>query len=600
MENFIVSARKYRPVTFNEVVGQSAITNTLKNAIKNNHLAQAFLFTGPRGVGKTTCARVFAKTINCMNLTSEIEPCNECESCKSFNSSSSFNVHELDAASNNSVEDIRRLVEQVRIPPQVGQYKIYIIDEVHMLSTAAFNAFLKTLEEPPAYAKFILATTEKHKIIPTILSRCQIYDFNRITTSDISLHLNYVAEKEGITTEEEALHIIARKADGALRDALSIFDQMVSFCGNNITYESAIENLNVLHTEYYFSLIDHVLRGDISSTLLLYDEVISKGFEGHHFINGIAEHLRNLLVVKDPQTVQLLEVAENTKSRLLEQSKLCSLRFLIDALSIASQVDINYKLVIDKRIFMELNLMKLCDLSGNIPQNQPIAPPPVKQAANNPISTPAPAVQKKTEIEKVEVVSQPTPKPEAKLPVEKPEEKTEKPITETPEKVEFKKPLSSGLKKSGGYGLSIKADIENAQTELDKVIESVAEDTESYDTAVKIIDPVELKMAVIDYSEKIEEDEKAFSIALNANRITIKENNIVHLVFTNSTLDNSDLKMNLKQYLQERFENKQIQISTEIINEEVTHRDEPMENYLKMKEKNPVVEKIRSQLDLNF
>jgi len=300
MDKFIVSARKYRPSTFNEVVGQSSITNTLKNAIRNNHVAQAFLFTGPRGVGKTTCARIFAKTINCMNLTPELEPCNECESCLSFNSSSSFNVHELDAASNNSVEDIRRLVEQVRIPPQVRKYKVYIIDEVHMLSQAAFNAFLKTLEEPPDYAKFILATTEKHKIIPTILSRCQIYDFNRITLGDIASHLRYVADKEGIDADDEALHIIAKKADGALRDALSIFDQMVSFSGKKITYEAAIENLNVLDEEYFRRLTDYVLRGEITESLLLYDEVISKGFEGHHFINGLAGHFRNLLVVKRP------------------------------------------------------------------------------------------------------------------------------------------------------------------------------------------------------------------------------------------------------------------------------------------------------------
>ena len=447
MENFIVSARKYRPTTFNEVVGQTAITNTLKNAIKNKHLAQAFLFTGPRGVGKTTCARVFAKTINCMNLTAAIEPCNECESCRSFNTSSSFNVHELDAASNNSVEDIRRLVEQVRIPPQVGEYKIYIIDEVHMLSQAAFNAFLKTLEEPPAYAKFILATTEKHKIIPTILSRCQIYDFNRITNKDIASHLQYVAHNESIEAEEEALHIIANKADGALRDALSIFDQMVSFSGNKITYEATIENLNVLHTEYYFKLIDYVLNGDIASTLLLYDEVISKGFEGQHFINGVAGHLRNLLVVKDPQTAELLEVAENTRSRYVEQSQYCNILFIIEALKITNEADIHYKTVIDKRVFMELNLMKLCQLSGKLPQENTSTPAPsitqhkpIAESKKTAIESPKAKEEVKATQPKVNKENtEPTPRAvESPKASPQPEQKPKTPATAAPAKEELK------------------------------------------------------------------------------------------------------------------------------------------------------------------
>lgn len=593
MENFIVSARKYRPITFNEVVGQSAITNTLKNAIKNQHLAQAFLFTGPRGVGKTTCARVFAKTINCMNLTPEIEPCNECDSCLSFNSSSSFNVHELDAASNNSVEDIRRLVEQVRIPPQVGQYKIYIIDEVHMLSQAAFNAFLKTLEEPPSYAKFILATTEKHKIIPTILSRCQIYDFNRITNADISKHLSYVAQKESIEADEEALHIIARKADGALRDALSIFDQLVSFSGNKITYEEAIENLNVLHSEYYFSLIDHVLRGDISAALLLYDEVISKGFEGHHFINGVAEHLRNLLVVKDPITVKLLEVAENTKTRLLEQSSHCSLRFIIDALDVSSQVDINYKTVIDKRIYVELNLMKLCDLSGNILQQEV---KPMTDKVVSPIEKQRPIAEPK------QIIVEKKPEPSQSVEHSKPVAKTQENEVEIPsvsKKIEEKQTLQVPKKKFGSFGLSIKADLKEAQNELNKEEELAVED-ENFDVADTIIDPAELKKAVLLYSELIENEEKAFSVALNSNKISIKENNEVHIIFSNKSNDNPDLKLRLLRYLKEKFDNNQIQLTSEINEEEVTHKDEPMEAYLKMKAQNPVVEKIRNQLDLEL
>ena len=317
MENFIVSARKYRPQTFDTVVGQKSITNTLKNAIRNNQLAQAFLFCGPRGVGKTTCARILAKTINCENLSPAMEACDKCQSCVSFNENASFNIYELDGASNNSVDEIRNLVDKVRIQPQMGKYKVYIIDEVHMLSASAFNAFLKTLEEPPAYAKFILATTEKHKIIPTILSRCQIFDFKRITVEDIVGHLNYVATNERITAEENALHIIAKKADGAMRDALSIFDQLVSFAGHNLTYETVLENLNVLDYEYFFNITGHILDGDISSTLLTINEILDKGFDGQHFLIGFGEHIRNLLVCKDPVTVKLLETAPTIRNRYL-------------------------------------------------------------------------------------------------------------------------------------------------------------------------------------------------------------------------------------------------------------------------------------------
>ncbi|MEO6850555.1 MAG: DNA polymerase III subunit gamma/tau, partial [Mucilaginibacter sp.] len=308
MENFIVSARKYRPSTFESVVGQQHITNTLKNAIKNNQLAQAFLFCGPRGVGKTTCARILAKTINCENLQPNGEACGVCNSCVSFQNGNSFSIHELDAASNNSVDDIRSLIEQVRIPPQTGKYKIYIIDEVHMLSLAAFNAFLKTLEEPPHYAIFILATTEKHKILPTILSRCQIFDFNRIRVEDMARHLASIAEKEQISYEADGLHIIAQKADGGLRDALSMFDQIVSFSDGNVTYRTVIDNLNILDYDYYFSIIDSLLKEDTAGTLLLFDEILSKGFDGSHFISGLSEHFRNLLVSKDTVTLKLLEV----------------------------------------------------------------------------------------------------------------------------------------------------------------------------------------------------------------------------------------------------------------------------------------------------
>ncbi|MDY6800968.1 MAG: DNA polymerase III subunit gamma/tau [Bacteroidota bacterium] len=363
MENFIVSARKYRPSTFQSVVGQSSITTTLKNAIKNNHLAQAYLFCGPRGVGKTTCARIFAKTINCKNLDEKVEPCNECESCKAFNENRSYNIHELDAASNNSVEDIRQLIEQVRIPPQVGKYSIYIIDEVHMLSAQAFNAFLKTLEEPPAHAVFILATTEKHKIIPTILSRCQIFDFNRIKVDDTVQYIEHIAKNEKIDYETDALNVIAQKADGAMRDALSIFDQVVSFSGNNITYQNVIENLNVLDYDYYFNLTDAFLNHDISNALLLFNEILDKGFDAHHFINGLSEHFRNLLVCRDEATLQLLEVGANIRDRYKQQTLNCDPLFLFQALEISNKCDVSYRMSRNKRLHVELAIIELCNIT---------------------------------------------------------------------------------------------------------------------------------------------------------------------------------------------------------------------------------------------
>ena len=370
MDNFVVSARKYRPVTFDSVVGQKSITSTLQNAIRTNTLTQAFLFCGPRGVGKTTCARIMAKTINCMNPTPDMEACDQCESCRSFNNSNSFNIYELDAASNNTVEDIRNLVDQVRIPPQLGKYKVYIIDEVHMLSQAAFNAFLKTLEEPPAYAKFILATTEKHKILPTILSRCQIFDFKRITVDDIRLHLQNIAIKENITAEEEALNIIAQKADGALRDALSIFDQMVSFSGNNITYKDVIANLNVLDYEYYFRVVDYILAKDNNSILLLLNDVVENGFDIQHFIQGFAAHLRNLLLGKDQRIIDLMEVSQQLKMRYAEQAQKCSQYFLLKSLDLANQCDLNFRNSSNKRLHVEICLMKMCYVEGQQPTVQ--------------------------------------------------------------------------------------------------------------------------------------------------------------------------------------------------------------------------------------
>ena len=391
MENYIVSARKYRPSTFESVVGQRALTTTLKNAIATQKLAHAYLFCGPRGVGKTTCARIFAKTINCMTPTADGEACNQCESCVAFNEQRSYNIHELDAASNNSVDDIRQRVEQVRIPPQIGKYKVYIIDEVHMLSASAFNAFLKTLEEPPRHAIFILATTEKHKILPTILSRCQIYDFNRISVEDTVNHLSYVASKEGISAEPEALNVIAMKADGGMRDALSIFDQVVSFTGGNITYKSVIDNLNVLDYEYYFRLTDCFLANKVSDALLLFNDVLNKGFDGSHFITGLSSHFRDLLVGKDPVTLPLLEVGASIRQRYQEQAQKCPLPFLYKAMKLCNECDLNYRISKNKRLLVELTLIQVAqlttegdDVSGGRSPKQTIKPVFSQPAAAQP------------------------------------------------------------------------------------------------------------------------------------------------------------------------------------------------------------------------
>ncbi|OCW94994.1 DNA polymerase III, subunit gamma and tau [Macellibacteroides sp. HH-ZS] len=364
MDNYIVSARKYRPSTFRSVVGQQSLTTTLKNAIHSNKLAHAYLFCGPRGVGKTSCARIFAKTINCMNLTSEGEACNECESCKAFNEQRSYNIHELDAASNNSVDDIRSLIEQVRIPPQIGKYKVYIIDEVHMLSPAAFNAFLKTLEEPPHHALFILATTEKHKILPTILSRCQIYDFSRISVSDTVAHLQYVAASEGVTADADALNVIAQKSDGGMRDALSIFDQVVSYTGGNITYQTVIDNLNVLDYEYYFKLTEAILGTNVFNALLILNDILNKGFDGQHVITGLSSHFRDLLVCRDKEALVLFEVGATIRERYLSMAMRCPDTFLFKAIELANTCDLNYRASNNKRLLLELTLIQLCQLQA--------------------------------------------------------------------------------------------------------------------------------------------------------------------------------------------------------------------------------------------
>jgi DNA polymerase-3 subunit gamma/tau len=605
MDNFVVSARKYRPITFDSVVGQGSITSTLKNAIKNNHLAQAFLFTGPRGVGKTTCARIFAKTINCYNLNDKMEPCDECESCVSFNQSNSFNIHELDAASNNSVEDIRRLVEQVRIPPQVGQYKVYIIDEVHMLSQAAFNAFLKTLEEPPAYAKFILATTEKHKIIPTILSRCQIYDFNRITVKDIADYLAFVAKSEGVTAEEEALLVMAQKADGAMRDALSIFDQIVSFTGKNITYKATIENLNVLDTEYYFQMTSLFLRGDISGSLIIFNDIISKGFDGLHFINGLASHFRNLLISKDKKTINLLETSDSIKIQYINQAAKCSLRFLVFALDLCTAVDLAYKSSSDKRLLIELNLMKICKLNNPFEEmnaeqieaakeKKKIEPPKAEETkiSYNKTVTPKakPEVQiPKEEIKpKVEAISdtkkEPTPR------VEEPKEKDNS--TDT-------KPQSGFKRSTRSRGISIK------QTKIDKIPEeekvNIADALDTkFESVSKELSKDELKAAIEKYIKTISKDKPAFASAIEFKNIDLLANNEIHLHLANQAMDDKELKYDLLLFLKKELNNTEIQISTEINKVEIKPQETSMDVYKRMAQKNPQLDILRSQLDLDF
>ena len=365
VDNFIVSARKYRPATFDTVIGQKGLTTTLKNAIQENKLAHAYLFCGPRGVGKTTCARIFAKTINCEHLSPDGEACNECESCRAFDEGRSYSIHELDAASNNSVDDIRSLIEQVRIPPQVGNYKVFIIDEVHMLSTAAFNAFLKTLEEPPSYAKFILATTERHKVLPTILSRCQVYDFYRIGISDIVDHLRHVAEKENVEADEDALNIIAQKADGGMRDALSLFDQMVSYTQGHLTYKSVIDNLNILDYDYFFRFTDLFLENRTPECMMLFNEILQRGFDGGNFIGGLASHLRDLLVSRDAVTLPLLDVSDEMRARYQEQAQRCSQKFLYKAIRLCNDCDLNYRVSRNKRLLVELTLIRLSQAAAD-------------------------------------------------------------------------------------------------------------------------------------------------------------------------------------------------------------------------------------------
>lgn len=538
MDTFIVSARKYRPSTFRSVVGQEALTTTLKNAIAGNKLAHAYLFNGPRGVGKTTCARIFAKTINCLNLAPETEACNKCESCIAFNEQRSYNIHELDAASNNGVDDIRSLIDQVRIPPQIGKYKVYIIDEVHMLSQSAFNSFLKTLEEPPAHAIFILATTEKHKIIPTILSRCQVYDFNRINISDIVEHLQYVAKQEGVNAEPEALNVIAQKADGGMRDALSIFDQTASYTQGSITYKTVIENLNVLDYEYYFRLTDVILENSVVDCLLILNDILNRGFEGQYIISGIASHFRDLLVCKETRTAELFEVGASIRERYINTAKRCSNDFLYKAIEISNECDLNYRISKNRRLLLELTLIKLCQLHEK-PEGAE-----GKKITLKPID--------KTGIEK-KTIAETAKEPKEDSSVIK-TETTKSALTESREnsKLSHKK---SALK---GIGISISSLTEKKEDKSDLEKEATVQNGNSKFTETELIaawneyadnlnnEPL-LKNTMTLYKPRLNSD-VIFEVEVNTeiNKEYLTSNSLSILSFLRSKIKNDDLTMTIK------------------------------------------------------
>lgn len=555
MSDFVVSARKYRPATFDTVVGQGSITGTLKNAIKNQHLAQAFLFCGPRGVGKTTCARILAKTINCFNRTATVEACDQCDSCKSFNSGQSLNIYELDAASNNSVDDIRSLIEQVRFAPQLGQYKVYIIDEVHMLSTAAFNAFLKTLEEPPKHAIFILATTEKHKIIPTILSRCQIFDFSRIQIEDIAKHLAFVAKSEGIESDPEALHIIAQKADGALRDALSIFDQIVSFSGNKITYEDVLKNLNILDYDYYFSMVKEMLEGNIPKALLLYDEILQKGFDGHHFVSGLAGHLRNLMVCKDSSTLQLLEVGAATREKYRQQCTFTPVPFLLKALDALSKADVGYKSAKNPRLLVELTLMQLCSMNTVAEKKKPddleVKKASVQEVRENP----------------------PTPATENRQPVSTP----------TIKKSAFS--LNTLLAEKKKEEQKVREEIQQASQNETVTQEMLEEKWSFYADLMKQSNKINLASTLLNRKPVLNEDLSiAFPIDNKVQEEEIKSEMSEILGFLRKELKNTNLRL-------------QLSITR---NEADKKPYTPSEKFKRMAEKNPLLHRLKQEFDLDI
>jgi DNA polymerase III subunit gamma/tau len=582
MEDFIVSARKYRPTTFDSVVGQTPITDTLKNAIKSNHLAQAFLFTGPRGVGKTTCARILAKTINCFSITQEIEACDECESCKSFDEGRSLNIYELDAASNNSVEDIRNLIEQVRFAPQLGTHKVYIIDEVHMLSQAAFNAFLKTLEEPPKHAIFILATTEKHKIIPTILSRCQVFDFSRIQIEDIATLLTDIAGKESVEAEPDGLHIIAQKADGALRDALSMFDQIVSFSGSNITYQNVIENLNILDYDYYFKVTNSILTKDISNCLLVFNEILNHGFDGHNFINGLSEHFRNLLVCQDENTVNLLEVGASIKDKYKDQAHQADLNDLVAFLNITSQTDTQYKSSKNQRLLVEVMLMQLCSLGNDKVEKK-------NAIINLVFRTPTKSIEK-PEVKQIQPVYE-KPKTEP-LQVKEKETVYDNQEKETPKKTKV------SLK--GMSNLSFSDSISITPTKKEAVDSNIAiEDFSNRPTEEFSKEGFMDKWN--DFKIILQEKGRSSLATVFENLPEINDSSVI-VTMENKALEDdfNAQKTDVLDFLRKELNNYNIQIST-IVNKDISAKKAytPQEKFEKMREKNPALDTLKQKLDMD-
>lgn len=590
MENFIVSARKYRPTTFDSVVGQEYVTKTLKNAIKINHLAQAYLFCGPRGVGKTTCARIFAKTINCQNITEDGEACNACESCLSFNELRSYNIHELDAASNNSVEDIRSLTDQVRIPPQIGKFSIYIIDEVHMLSASAFNAFLKTLEEPPKHAIFILATTEKQKIIPTILSRCQIFDFNRIKVHEIVNYLMYVSQQEGVNAEPDALNIIAQKADGAMRDALSIFDQLVSFSGENITYKDVLENLNVLDYAYYFKVTNACLENNVPECLMIFNDILENGFDGHHFITGLSSHFRDLLVCKDQVTLQLLEVGGSMKDKYRDQSVKCTSYFLYKALEVCSNTDIYYKGSNNQRLHIELALVKLCRI---LISEEPLEKKEIPQ--------------KKTDSEfkeKLDPQSGSSPDPESKTKPDIPEirEEDNKDLATVNESTQKKiTPTTTSIKDA------IKSAVKKEQKpEGNEEPTKVADNGSGYENiAANGFTQDALLEKWQNFAQKIKNDKPRLFTTLKSQLPALKNDYTIEVEMNNGAqMDQfeKELKLDLTNYLRTELNNHKINIFTYLIKEEKTknnlYTDE--DKFKHLTKKNPNLGELKQKFNLDF
>lgn len=567
MEKYIVSARKYRPVTFDTVVGQPGITQTLKNAIRSNHLAQAFLFTGPRGVGKTTTARILAKTINCENISDTVEACDKCPSCLAFNDGNSLSIYELDAASNNSVDDIRALVEQVRYPPQLGSYKIYIIDEVHMLSANAFNAFLKTLEEPPSYAIFILATTEKHKIIPTILSRCQIFDFSRISIDNIVKHLQHIAEKEGISAEEDALHVIAQKADGALRDSLSIFDQLISFSGNKLTYNDVIENLNILDYEYYFRITDDLLAGNFSNVLLTFNEILNKGFDAHNFINGLASHFRDLLVCKHEETLVLLEVSPTVREKYKVQSRFCDASWLLNQLELAGKADFSFKAAKNQRLHIELTLMKMS--TGQTVTNEP-----VKKKVELPINVPVKAI---------------TPIVEPVVPIAI---KPETPVVPVVAKEKNIVPAKKTISISGKNSLK-----EEKKTNVDT--------EETLPDLATVFDQTLLEKCWNNYADQLHQEGRMALHTTFKNRMPeLKEEYQILFIADSSAVEKeiNENKSALLSYLRKSLSNYKLNLKIEV---NINSADSdipytPSEKFKKLAEKNPILNDLKKKFDLEI